>query len=203
MDRSEANRCKDLSVERFGIFGGSFDPIHIGHLFCAEYAREEFRLDRIFFVPSGIPPHRGAPRASASFRCEMVRLAIMDNPFFSLWDAEILSQEVSYSYETVMRLKSLYPSGEAFFLIGRDAFSLLDQWHRIEELVKEVTFLVAAREGSDLKNPSIQSLSERINNPYISISATMIRKKILQNRSIRYLVPDSVADFIEKEKPYG
>jgi len=190
-------------VKRLGIFGGCFDPVHTGHLVFAECAREEFALEKVIFVPAGIPPHRPAPVASAGMRLEMVRLAVAGNPGFEVWDGETGTAGVSYSYDTVMRLKAARPGRELFFLAGHDAFVLLHEWRNARELAAEVTFLVAAREGPGPGGPSIECRAERVANPRIAISGTMVRRRAAEGRSIRYLVPDAVADLIMKENIYG
>lgn len=193
----------DKQEHKTGILGGCFDPIHIGHLIIAEVARQQFSLEKVIFVPSGQPPHRDMPVACAFHRFEMTHLAIKDNPFFSISDTEIKRQGISYTFDTLMFFKN--QSDENYFIIvGWDTFSILPSWYRAEDIVNEASFIVAPRivgkntEGSFPFSVKYQILDI----PRIDISSTIIRNKIKARQSVRYLVPDVVLNYIQKENLY-
>jgi len=189
---------------KIGVFGGSFDPIHMGHLIIAESARQQFRLEKVIFIPSNIPPHRGALVASATRRFEMVKLAIMDNPVFDVSDIEINRAGISYTYETLMLLQQQLRS-KIVLIIGWDAFLILPSWYNAEKLAEKFSFIVAPRitENSEMPRFPFPVKYEILEAPRIEISSTLIRKKIKANQSIRYLVPDKVFHYIMKENIYG
>lgn len=197
MDRSEN--------KKIGIFGGTFDPVHTGHLIISEKAREQFNLEKIIFIPSGISPHKKKVYASAYHRFNMVKIAIEDNPFFEISDIEIKKDEPSYTYLTIKRLKKLYPGYSIFFIIGEDSLFDLPGWYKADELIKETVFLVAKRrENFNYKvDKKFPVNFEIINSPIIGISSTFIRTCIKEGKSIKYLLPEKVRDYIEKEKIYG
>lgn len=195
----------EKNMSRIGIMGGTFDPIHIGHLIIAEKAREEFSLKKVFFIPAGIPPHKKETFASPFHRLEMVRTAIKGNRYFQIDDVEIKKQTPAYTYETVMYFKSLSPGTEIFFITGTDIFSELKTWYRYQDLVKEVTFLVAPRQMDEKKQlPEISFLKYRfIHSPVVDISSSYIRLCLSEGKSIKYLVPDGVVEYIRRHKLYG
>ena len=128
---------------RVGIFGGTFDPIHIGHLILAESCREACQLDRVLFVIAGEPPHKGKPRTSAKHRLEMVELAIAGEERFVLNTSEVERQGPSYTVDTVRELQSHFASAQVFLLIGQDQYAGLPTWHEWRELLSRVTLATA------------------------------------------------------------
>ncbi|HOK57187.1 MAG TPA: nicotinate-nucleotide adenylyltransferase [bacterium] len=194
MDRSEN--------KKIGIFGGTFDPIHYGHLIIAEKAREEFELDFIIFIPAGIPPHKKKVYASPIDRKNMIEIAIKDNKYFKVSDIEILKKEKSYTYETVIWLKKEYPNSDFFLIVGEDSFYDIPNWYKANELVKEVIFLVARRSNKIDISTNFQINYRIINSPFIDISSTYIRSCIFENKSVKYLIPDEVIDYIKKKGLY-
>jgi len=196
MDRSE-NKLK------IGIFGGSFDPVHIGHLIIAESARNQFCLEKIIFIPAGIPPHRDALIATGRHRLEMTKLAIADNPNFEVSDIEIKKEGISYTYETLQIIQKQL-NAEFYIIVGWDAFVILPSWYNAEKLAEQFTFIVAPRivEKQQAFQFPFQVKYEMLDIPRIEISSTLIRRKIKAGQSIRYLVPDSVLKYIYQEKLY-
>lgn len=190
-----------------GVFGGTFDPIHYGHLRLAEEARERFGLKEVIFVPAAQSPFK-QQLTEAEHRFRMVELAIQDNPAFRVSRIEIERGGVSYTIDTMYKMKRLYPQSELFFLAGLDAILELPRWYRAQELLDLCTFITACRPGFDF-----QTLQEQLPEPYLShirlmdmvpipISATELRGIIEQGRSLRYLTPVSVIEYIEREKLY-
>jgi nicotinate-nucleotide adenylyltransferase len=192
---------------KIGIMGGSFDPIHIGHLLVAEHAAEEAGLDEVWFIPSHNAPHKDhKPGASDEDRWRMVELAIAGNPRFRADDWEIRQGGVSYSIETARMLVATYPHDEFYWLIGADMVQYLPHWHRIEELCSLVSFIGFARPGTRIDlgalEPVIRNRVRLVDIPQFDISSTYIRERLRGGRSVRYLVPDSVLSYIEERRLY-
>lgn len=191
-----------------GIMGGTFDPIHTGHLVAAETALEEAGLDEVWFMPANIPPHKpNTPLASPDQRLEMVRLAIDSHPSYRAVDVELTRGGTSYTYDTVTRLQQLYPDHRFHYIIGADMVMYLPKWHQIEKLSEMVKFLGVGRPGFDIDLEALPShLRSRIKlmtMPAMEISSTDIRERIRNGRSIRYRVPESVRLYIERSGIYG
>ncbi len=182
---------------RIGILGGTFDPIHIGHLAMAQVVSEKMRLDRIFFVPSYLPPHkRVVGLTPAIHRYEMVRLAIQGNPEFAASSFEIRKPGKSYTIDTLLHFANRFPGARPFFIVGQDAFSSLKTWKSPDDLLKIADFIVVNRSG-DFKKP--QSIRHHpVTMPGMDISSSYIRQRVQQKKSIRYLVPEAVARYIER-----
>lgn len=185
---------------RIGIFGGSFDPIHTGHLIIAEYAREFFNLDKVIFIPVGIPSHRENKLASNIHRFNMINLAIKNNPNFEVSDIELINDKENYTYDTFLKLRELYKEDELIQIIGEDSADYLHLWKNYEELIKMCKFLVFRRENYSYisKNPNILVMDS----PKISLSATFIRERIRQGKSIKYMVANEVEDYIKENRLY-
>ena len=208
---------------KWGLFGGTFDPVHLGHLRCAEEILELFRLDRILFVPAGIQPLK-TDRDILPFhhRERMLRLAIEGNPLFSISDIESRRGGRSYSIETVRHFLDTSPdSTELYFILGQDAFHEIRRWKEWQELLQLCNFVVMTRPGhearklEDVFTPDVASLfsydgaSDGFRGPagrciffraltLLDISSTDIRDRVKAHRSIRYLVPAPVRDYILK-----
>lgn len=186
---------------KIGILGGTFNPIHIGHLILAEEVREKLNLDKIIFVPAYLPPHKNnADIANASVRLEMVKLAISANTYFSVSDIEIKKDGLSYTINTVKEFRKAYPADELYFIIGSDLLNYLDDWKDLNEVIKMVKFIVATRPGYPLEK--IPSYISTIPIRAVDISGFEIRKAIKENRSFRYLVPETVFNYINKHRLY-
>lgn len=189
-------------VKRLGIMGGTFDPIHYGHLVTAEAARTCFCLDQVVFVPSGRPPHKEVGTTDASDRMVMTQMAIVTNPGFSLSDIEARREGYSYSIDTVREFFDIYgPELELFFITGADAILSIPTWKDAADLLNMCTFIAASRPGFDLAELNKLPLAwlERIRLfeiPALAISSTDIRRRVKQGDSIKYLLPEPVEHYI-------
>jgi nicotinate-nucleotide adenylyltransferase len=188
---------------RIGILGGTFNPVHNGHLSMAAGALKELALDQVLWVPTRIPPHKEvADRVSAEDRARMVELAIQGHPAFQLSRVELEREAPSYTIDTLLQLKKEHPSSETkwFFLVGSDAAKELAHWRRWEELRGLTQFVVIPRPG----HPAVSLPQGVIGIPVAppDISASEIRDRIRQGRSIEGLVPGPVARYIEEKGLY-
>lgn len=198
-------------MKKYGIFGGSFNPIHYGHLMICEYIKEEMGLDKVIFIPTGNPPHKEIG-VSAEDRYEMVRLAISPNPDFEISDIETTRVKLSYTVDTIRELKEIYKKEKLYFLIGLDSLFQLKTWKKIGDLSQEIEFVVALRPGYIDKeeiNREIDFLRENfgtkinlIKTPLYEISSTDLRDRIHEGKSLRYLIPKKVLDYIEESGFY-
>lgn len=197
---------------RIGIFGGTFDPIHFGHLTLAEQCREQCRLDEVWFVPAALPPHKPiATISGAKVRCEMAEFAIAGNPAFRVSTIELTRSGPSYTVTTLEQLTEDDPSRELFLLIGADSLRDLPQWREPKRIL-ELATVVAVNRGdqplpdlSGLRDVCGNSADQRIvkvTMPAIDLSATDIRRRVSEGRSIRYLVPRAVQAYIQEEHLY-
>lgn len=182
---------------KIGLYGGSFDPIHHGHLILAREALEQLALDRIIFIPAFISPFKqDSHPAPAPLRLEMVRAAIAGEERFGCSDFEIGRSGPSYSIDTVREFKRLYPEDEFFYLIGDDNLPTLHAWHQIDILRELVTFVVLSRQA--LPAPPDMPVVQR----QVDISSTEIRNRVACGRSIRYLLPMEVSHLIKNNGLY-
>jgi len=215
-----------MSESALGVFGGTFDPVHYGHLRLAEEARSSLGLDRVLWLPAGQPPHRSAPRTAAHHRLEMVRLAIDGNPGFVLDQAEVLAESPSYTVTSLERLRSLHgPNKPLVLLLGADAFAGLTGWHRWQTLFDLAHVAVATRPSYPLESgllpPTLETEFRKRLAPdakalgqspaghvmayaitALEISATAIRGALSADCSARYLLPDPVLDYIAEHRLY-
>lgn len=186
---------------KIGILGGTFNPVHIGHLILAEEAREKIGLDKIIFVPTYLPPHKNNSEiASASDRFEMIKTAISKNKSFLVSDIEIKRQGKSYTIDTIREFKKKYPKDELYFISGSDVLKYLEDWKDLSEILKIVKFVVATRPGYPLEK--IPSYISTVSIRAVDVSAFEIREAIKENKSFRYLVPEPVSGYITKKKLY-
>lgn len=198
--------------QRIGILGGTFDPVHFGHLLIAENAREQFHLDEIWFVPTGVSPHKNTETVSGSrHRLEMLRLATAANPGFRINEFEIGSGETSYTYRTMEHFHALYPDTSFYFIMGADSLFLLEQWRKPEVICQNCTILAAVRDSKNEKELLAQiSYLKRLfqaeiyllNTPNFYVSSHEIRSRAAAGQTIQYLVPDEVAAYIREHKIY-
>ena len=194
---------------RLGIMGGTFDPIHFGHLFIAEEARVQFRLERVLFIPNGSPPHK-PDRAitSATHRFTMAELATEPNAAFCCSALELNRSGPSYTVDTLDLVREAYPGAELYTIIGVDAIAEILTWKRPDEVMDKTSFIVAARPGFDLrilKDRLPASYLERlliVDTTALGISSTDIRARVRQAQPIRYLAPDTVVDHIVEQRLY-
>jgi nicotinate-nucleotide adenylyltransferase len=184
-------------LKRVGIFGGTFDPIHHGHLILGREAVEALRLDRLIFVPAAASPHKSDLQPAASdARLEMLRVAVKDEPNFQLDDTELQRPPPSYTIDTAELLRFHQPTAEFFLLIGEDHVERLSTWHRYDDLCQIVKFVVLERTGVKTEHP--YPTIKR----HLDISATNIRNRVATGRSIRYLVPPEVEKIIRDRQLY-
>jgi len=189
--------------ERIGLFGGTFDPIHIGHLAIAEDALRETHLDRVVFVPAWSAPLRPEDTgAEPEARLAMVRAAVAEHPAFAADDFEIRLARRVFSIETVRHFAATHPEADLFFLIGHDQFEQLDQWRDISTLRTLVTFLCALREGGESGETGGAADTIFLPPRRIDVSATEIRDRAARGEPVRSLVPEAVAEFIERKGLY-
>jgi nicotinate-nucleotide adenylyltransferase len=212
---------------RLGILGGTFDPIHYGHLRIAEEVREELGLQKVLLIPSALPPHKGKKRISPfDDRFTMAMMAVQGSPLIEALDLEGHRQGISYSVDTLLEIRRLFgPDIELFFIIGMDAFLEIKTWKRYEELFKIANFVIIKRPGvpdEDL-GPFMESMNlgfqrhEEANSYFLpsaghsvlykeltllDISSTRIREMVARGKSIRFLVPESVGSYIAEKGLY-
>ncbi len=190
---------------RIGLFGGTFDPVHLGHLRAAENARETLGLDLVAFLPSAVPPHR-ATASAAQDRLAMTRLATAPNSAFAAWDTELRREGPSYTVDTVAALSGERPSDCFVLLVGADTWPEMTGWREPERLFSLVEVAVAERPGAPLLELSAPFTSargvRRVSGPALAVSATAVRERVRDGLSVRYLVPDVVADYIAERGLY-
>ena len=217
-------------TQRIGILGGTFNPVHLGHLAAAEEVRVRLKLDRVLFIPAFLPPHKDEDLPSAVQRLEMVRLAISSNQHFKVSDLEIKRGGRSYTIDTITELRQNHPGAELYFVTGLDSFLEIRTWKDWERLLSLCTFVVLSREGYrfadltalgflDAAAADLAALDEGRHGearvaaggrtlflervPYYEISSTGIRERVRQGRSIKYCLPDPVEHYIIENKLYG
>ena len=190
---------------RIGIFGGTFNPPHLAHLLIAELSREAYSLDRILWIPNANPPHKeSADLAPVADRLAMVKLAIANNPFFEVSEIEIERHGTSYTIDTIRELKRKSPANEYFLLIGGDSLAEFRSWREPEGILKEVRLIVYDRPGvAPFEHAFSADRVLRMPVPQLEISGTEIRRRCTAGTSIRYLVPDSVKDYIRVNNLYA
>lgn len=191
--------------KRLGILGGTFDPIHSGHLILAEQLKDELKLKKVIFIPSANPPHKvNHPISPAKDRMKMVKMAIRDNPDFLISDIELKRKGKSYTIDTLTRFVKLYKDSELFFLLGSDAIDELSTWKEPDKIFQKVKVVIALRPGFDMIDPKNRFVKKshlmHING--LNISSSLIREKIRKGKSIRYLVPPGIEKFIQSKKLY-
>ncbi|WP_159886504.1 nicotinate-nucleotide adenylyltransferase [Paenibacillus puerhi] len=192
---------------KIGLMGGTFDPIHIGHLLAAQSVCEELGLDEVWFMPANVPPHKERPVGAAPHqRLEMVRLAIEGHDRFRTTAVELEKGGVSYSIETVLLLRNQYPGHDFYYIIGADMVRYLPKWVRIDELTGLVTFVGLQRPGYeaglDGLPQHIRAAVRLASMPQIELSSTLIRERKAAGLPVRYMVPDRVNHYIEVNRLY-
>ncbi len=188
---------------RLGVFGGTFDPIHFGHLRAAESARECLELESVLFVPAGQPPHRSTPRASAFDRHAMTCLATAGHARFAVSPLELERPGPSYTVDTLESLHALHPSHELVLLVGADMFSAVGTWQRAARLFELCQLAFMPRPGESGVAPEQPGARVAVvQGPGLAISASDVRARVGAGHSVRYLVPDPVADYLDKRRLY-
>lgn len=203
-----------ISKKKIGIMGGTFDPIHIGHLALAEKAYEQFGLEKVLFLPAGNPPHKQirTGRATDFQRTQMVQMAIADNPHFELSLLEMMQgQGFSYTYRTLERMNREHPDEEYYFIIGADSLFTLEKWREPARICQSCKIAAAVRNHTDCEtleremeriSRKYQGTFIRLDAPDVDISSALIRKWISAGKTIRYYVPDSVREYIYENQIY-
>jgi len=199
---NKAPRRPARSRLRLGVYGGTFDPVHHGHLVLARDALEQLRLDAVLFVPCGQSPFKSRkPRATDAQRLAMLRLALKNNSRFWLTRCEMDRPAPSYAYDTALEIQEAFPRGQLFWLIGADQLADLDKWHRADELRRLVSFVVLPRKEAEAASPTETVLS--LPQPRrIDISATEIRYRVKSRLPIDHLVPAPIAAYIKRHRLY-
>ena len=195
-----------MDRRKIGILGGTFDPIHYGHLLLGEAAREQFNLDRVIFMPNNLTTYKNRKEVtSGDMRYQMVKMAISDNPYFTCSRLEIDKPEGTYSYDTIKELQVMYAGDDIYFIVGGDSIISIDTWYRAPDLLKSCTILAAVRADDDIA--ALDAKRKELETNYgadvrlmnfgrMDISSTDIRERIQNGRSVRYLLPENCIEFI-------
>lgn len=200
--------------KRIGIMGGTFDPIHVGHLILGEKAYEQLSLDKVWFMPSGNPPHKQnrEGRATDEERAEMVRIAIRDNPHFALSLLEMNEEGYTYTYRTLERLGEENPDTDYFFIIGADSLFTFSSWMKPERICAACTLVAAVRNHvpeqdldreMEMLREKFQGSIVKLDTLNIDISSRLVRQWAGEGKSLKYYVPDEVIAYIQKNRIYG
>lgn len=201
-----------MGNRRIGIMGGTFNPIHMGHMLLAEWARNEVGLDEVWLIPNGISYMKTEQDiASAADRLRMTELAVTRNRYFKCLDLEIKKGGYTYSHETMEELTQVYPGNQFYFIMGADCLFTLETWKNPQRLLQCCKLIVAVRDQASMEEMEEKKaeLEQRFGGeilllPFIrmSLSSTQIRERIRQGKSVRYMVPDSVLTYIEGKRLY-
>jgi nicotinate-nucleotide adenylyltransferase len=208
-----ANKKNKTGSFNIGLMGGTFDPIHMGHLVTAEEARQQFDLDYVVFVPAGLPPHKAKEAVSLpEHRYLMTSLAVMSNPSFFVTRIEIDQEAPSYTIDTVRHFAGdKEPRPEVFFITGADAILEIFTWKDYEELLRICTFIAVSRPGYSLDRfheilsrscPDMMHKVHLLEIPALAVSSTFIRERVALGKTIKYLTPEPVEQYIKKHGLY-
>ncbi|PKM66354.1 MAG: nicotinate-nucleotide adenylyltransferase [Firmicutes bacterium HGW-Firmicutes-2] len=199
-------------MKNIAIMGGTFNPIHIGHLIAAQCTSDHHLFDEIWFMPSGNPPHKeGEVIIDSAHRMEMCRIATKDHPTFRISDYELNRKGKVYSVDTFAMLQKEFPDNKYWLIIGTDSLFNLEKWYNHKKLLKIGAFVIVHRSGYDEEKSLEQQARLRecyhtafmnVHMPQIEVSSSMIRKRIAEGKPINYYVPDAVSDYIQKHKLY-
>ncbi len=205
---------------RIGLFGGTFDPVHYGHLRSALELAEHYSLDTLYLVPNHRPQHRDTPQATTEQRIHMLELAVKDVPRLVVDVREAKRDSSTYTIDTLLEVKAEQPDATILFFMGFDAFAAFDQWHRWEEILKQANLVVidrpdaelsdfahdliarqTAQAGSEITAGSV-GVIERRQVTQLAISATDVRRRVTASQNVRFLLPDSVREYILNQRLY-
>jgi len=193
------------TFKSIGVYGGTFNPIHYGHLINVELVREEFSLDKVFLVPTKTPVHKEISHSiSPDDRYEMVKKSIQDNSHLDISRIELDRIAPSYTILTLTAFRDLFPDTQIYLIVGLDAFNTIDSWKSHEEILRDYSIIVMARQ-LDITPDQIAVDCHNVtffNNPNIDISSTVIRERICKDKSIKYMTPDSVIKYINERELY-
>jgi len=206
-----AQAARDEAPRRIGVFGGTFDPPHVGHLWLAALAADALDLDRVLFMPAAQPPHKGGRLVSkGTDRLLMTRLAIDADPSFELSPLEMERPGPSYTIDSVVELKRLYPDALLFLVMAADSIAQIDTWREPDRLLDEIDWAVGPRPGSELPDRSVledrfgdrASRIHLLQGPALDVSSSEIRRRVAAGHTIRYLVPRKVEELIIDRELY-
>lgn len=198
-------------MQKIGILGGTFDPPQVGHLILAEYTREALNLDHVLFVPVGDHPQKQNTRQPINHRLKMLSMAIADNPAFSISHVDLERPGPHYSADTVAIIQQQYPDAQLYFVMGGDNLRNLPSWDRVRDLYHRCRLAVMKRADEDISKdmhrdifPDLHEHIDIIDVPLLSVwvSSTLVTERLLSGKSVRYLVPDCVFEYIEKNNLY-
>jgi nicotinate (nicotinamide) nucleotide adenylyltransferase len=199
-------------MNKIGIMGGTFNPIHYGHLFLAENAYEQAGLDKVLFMPSKNPPHKAKPSlVTEQQRVDMIKLAIDDNPHFEISDLELLREGMTFTADTLEELVQINPDKEYYFIVGADSLFMMQNWYKPQSVFDHCVVLAAGRDHAEEATISKQiELLEHtfgarilyVKMPTIQIASAQIRERLQCCRSVRYYVPDAVEEYISRNHLY-
>lgn len=200
-------------MTRIGILGGTFDPIHVGHLMAGHTAAEAFDLAKVMVTPCTLSPFKQDTPANAgeTDRMAMARLAIQDDPLFELCDCDLKRGGISYALDTVRTVLKAYPGNKLFFIMGLDSLLELHRWHKVDEMLSLCQVITIGRPGVEPPDPltlgfeltvAQQLATMIVMGRAIEVSSSEIRKRVAEGRSIRYLVPRAVEEYILERKLY-
>ena len=194
-------------VQRIGLFGGTFDPPHVGHLALAEWAREHLALDRVVFIPAGTPPHKAEhARTAAAQRLALTRLAVRGNPAFEVASVETRRRGPSWTVDTVRHFAQTHPRARLWLLLGGDMFDTFGTWRDPEGILAHASVAVALRPGARQPRRSRWAKVGHgvvwLDNPGLEVSSSALRARAARGESLRYLVPDAVAVAILRRRLY-
>ena len=199
-------------MRKIGVLGGTFNPIHWGHLLLAEWARDTFEFDEVWFIPTGHSYMKADKDVlPGEERFHMVNLALEGNSFFRCLDLETKRQGCSYSYETLRQLKDMYPDDGFYFIVGADCLFTIENWKCVEQIFQNCTLTAAIRDKTSWKE--LEDKQKELENKFdckilllpfvsMSVSSTEIRQRIKEHKSVKYLVPDKVIKYIEEKGFY-
>lgn len=188
-------------MKKIGILGGTFNPPHIGHLIMANEVKNAFELDEVRLMPTALPPHKASRGdATANQRLRMVELLVGDTEGLITFPFEVERGGISYTYDTMATLRATEPLNQFYFIIGGDMVDMLSEWYRIDDLMEIVTFVGVGRPRSRGEtNYPIQ----RVDVPQIDLSSTFLRKRLIEGKTVKFLIPEAVESYIREEGLYG
>jgi nicotinate-nucleotide adenylyltransferase len=193
-------------VLKTGIFGGTFNPVHVGHVINAQFITEEFSLDRIIFIPSKKPVHKEIDNdILLDERCAMLQCALEGIPWFEVSRIEVDRTSASYTITTIDHFRQLHPDDELFLIIGADSYNDLNTWKDYRKILETTSIIVMNRPGNQLDRERFKIFNSKIlfsHNPFLDISSSMIRSRIKSNKTIRFLVPQNVENYITQRELY-
>jgi len=203
-------QSKEFVMKKIGIFGGTFDPIHYGHLYVGENARIVCDLEKVIFVPSYKPPHKQNKIITSDFlRYNMCILATKDNNSFSVSDIEIKKQGISYTYNTLKLLKKSNENNDYYFIMGADMFADFPKWYKASKILEEFKIIVFPRNGYDIHKIKQESFYmdykdkiELLDLTTVNVSGTDLRNQLKSGYSAKYLIPDTVLEYIKAKNIY-